>query len=240
MVDGLVIRNMKINAVIFDLFGTLVDDFGTSVGQTYKELAEALQVPIDQFMPLWRQTTKMRSDGTFQTVEAGIEHVCGIMDLRVGAEQMTRAVEIRLEQARRALAPRPEAVATLTRLKDAGYKIGLLSNCSVEIPIVWPETVFAHLIDTAVFSCRARLMKPDPRIYHLACERIGVIAEDCLYIADGENHELAGAAKVGVHSVLIRNSSRDHGSELLREARDWNGSAVSTLPDVLALAGVKD
>jgi putative hydrolase of the HAD superfamily len=228
---------MKVQAVIFDLFGTLVNDFATSVGQTYTDLAEILQVPIEQFMPLWRQTTKMRSDGTFQTVEAGIEHVCGIMGLRVGAEEMTKAVEIRLGQARRALEPRLEAVATLGRLKDDGYKIGLLSNCSVEIPIVWPETLFADLIDTAVFSCRAHLMKPDPRIYQLACEGLGVMPERCLYVADGENHELAAAAKVGLHSVLIQNSSRDNGSELLREAREWQGTAISALPEVITLLG---
>lgn len=230
---------MKFQAVIFDLFGTLVNDFATSVGQTYKELAEALQVPIEQFMPLWRQTTKMRSDGTFQTVEAGIEHVCGIMGLQVGTEQMTRAVAIRLEQARRALEPRPEAVATIGRLKNDSYKIGLLSNCSVEIPIVWPETAFADLIDTAVFSCRARLMKPHPRIYHLACERLGVTPERCVYVADGENHELTGAANVGLHPVLIRNPSRDNGSELLREAREWQGTAISTLTDMLTLIRAK-
>jgi putative hydrolase of the HAD superfamily len=229
---------VKFEAVIFDLFGTLVDDFATSVGQPYKELAEALQVPIEQFMPLWRQTTKMRSDGTFQTVEAGIEHVCGIMGLRVGAEQMMRAVEIRLEQARRALKPRPEAVATLARLKDDGYKIGLLSNCSVEIPIVWPETVFPDPIDTAVFSCRARLMKPDLRIYQLVCEHLGVMPERCVYIADGENHELAAAANVGLHSVLIRNPSRDNGNELLREAREWQGTAITALPEVIKVVGV--
>src|SRR6266542_1883916 len=104
---------MKFEAVIFDLFGTLVDDFATSVGQTYTELAEALEVPYEQFMQFWRQTSDMRTGGAFQTVEASIEHVCGTMGARVGAEEMTKAVEIRLEQARRALEPRPGAVATL-------------------------------------------------------------------------------------------------------------------------------
>src|SRR5207249_8571013 len=94
---------------------------------------------------------------------------------------------------------------------------------------------FAHLFDSAIFSSRERLKKPDPRIYQLACERLGVRPEDCLYINDGENRELAAAAKVGLHSVLIRNLSRDNGSELLREAREWQGSAISTLPDVLTL-----
>jgi putative hydrolase of the HAD superfamily len=232
---------MKFRAIIFDLFGTLVDDFGMSVGrQTYSKLAEVLEVPYEQFMPLWRQMSEMRSAGAFQTVEASIEHVCDTIGVRVGPEQMAKAVEIRLQQTRRALEPRPNAVTTLGRLKDEGYKIGLLSNCSIEIPILWPETDFADLIESPIFSSRERLKKPDPRIYQLACERLAVTPQASLYIADGENHELAGAAKVGLHSVLIRNSSRDNGSELLREAREWNGLAVSTLPDVLTLAGVKD
>jgi putative hydrolase of the HAD superfamily len=83
-------------------------------------------------------------------------------------------------------------------------------------------------------------MKPDPHIYQLACERLGVMPEDCLYIADGENHELAAAAKVGLHSVLIRNSSRDNGSELLREAREWQGAAISSLPEAITLLSIKD
>jgi putative hydrolase of the HAD superfamily len=232
---------MKFRAVIFDLFGTLVDDFATSVGrQTYSELADALTVPYEQFMPLWRETSEMRTGGAFQSVEASIEHVCGSMGVRVAPEQMKKAVEIRLQQTRRALEPRADAIPTLARLKNEGYKTGLLSNCSIEIPILWPETDFADLIESPIFSSRERLKKPDPRIYHLACERLGVTPQASLYIADGENHELAAAAKVGLHSVLIRNLSRDNGSELLREAREWNGSAISTLPDVLTLAGVKD
>ena len=43
---------MKFEAVIFDLFGTLVDDFGSSVGQMHQEMAGALAVPYEQFMQL--------------------------------------------------------------------------------------------------------------------------------------------------------------------------------------------
>ena len=43
---------MKFEAVIFDLFGTLVDDFGSSVGQMHQEMAAALGVPYEQFIQL--------------------------------------------------------------------------------------------------------------------------------------------------------------------------------------------
>jgi putative hydrolase of the HAD superfamily len=231
---------MKFKSVIFDLYGTLVDDFGSSVGQKHTEFVEALAVPSDAFMKLWRQTTDMRVIGAFQTVEASIEYVCDLLSAPLTAEQLTRAVTIRLEFIKRTLTPRPDALETLAQLKSDGYKIGLLSNCSIDIPILWPETDFAGLTDSAIFSSRERLKKPDPRIYNLACERLGMKPEECLYIADGENHELAAAAKIGIHPLLLRNSSRDNRSELLREAREWQGDVVSNLPEVATLLGARD
>jgi len=235
VVRSLNYRSMIYSAVIFDLFGTLVDDFASSVGQMHAELAAALAVPYEAFMQLWRQTSEMRTNGTFQTVEASIEYVCGVMGVRVGAEQMTKAVAIRLQHTRRALEPRPDAVATLARLKDQDYKVGLLSNCSVEIPILWQETVFANLVATPIFSCRERLKKPDPRIYHLACERLGVMPEHCVYVADGENHELAAAASIGLHAVLLRTSSQETRPELHQETREWQGATIAGLAEVLHL-----
>lgn len=228
---------MKLRAVIFDLFGTLVDDFVAATGPMNAEMATALNVPYDQFKLHWGQASGLRIIGEFQTVEASIEHVCRLIDVAPTAEQIANAVQIRLRYIRQALAPRPDAVTTLMRLKRDGYRIGLLSNCSIEIPILWPETEFADLVESPVFSARVRLHKPDPRIYHLTCERLGVMPESSLYVADGENHELAAAAKVGLHAVLLRNLSRDNDRELLREAREWQGDVVESLREVVNLVG---
>jgi putative hydrolase of the HAD superfamily len=231
---------MNPSAVIFDLFGTLVNDFVSSMGQMHQELAAALQVPYEPFMQRWRQTSEMRTIGAFQSVEASIEYVCGTMGVSAGPDQMTRAVEIRLGYTRRALEPRPTALSTIARIRDKQYKIGLLSNCSIEIPILWPETPFAGVMDAAVFSSRDRLRKPDARIYHLAADRLGVRPASCLYVADGENHELAAAAKVGMRTMLLRNPERDNSSETLREAREWEGVAISELPEILILLKDRD
>jgi putative hydrolase of the HAD superfamily len=227
---------MKLNTVIFDLFGTLVDDFVSSVGQMHQEMALALAVPYEQFMQPWRETAEMRIIGAFDTVEANIEYVCDAMNVHPRAEQITKAVEIRMKYIRKALQPRPDAVTTLSQLKEQSYKIGLLSNSSIEIPILWPDTTFADLVESPVFSSRERLKKPDTRIYCLACERLGVAPETCLYIGDGEDHELAAAAKVGLHPVLIRTATqKTSGSH--QEAREWLGTTISALPEVLRLVG---
>lgn len=226
---------MNNSTVIFDLFGTLVNDFMSVAGQSHDELAEILGVPYEPFMKQWREITGRRTMGEFQTVEASIEHVCAALGVQVNAAQMVKAVEFRLEYTRRALTPKPDAVTTLAQLKQTGFKVGLLSNCSIEIPILWPQTEFADLIESPVFSSRERLKKPDPRIYHLACERLGVAPEDCLYIADGENQELKAAADFGMSPVLIRPTSHEPRGELRQEAREWQGPTISALAEVLGL-----
>ena len=228
---------MTIRAVIFDFFGTLVDDFVAATGQLTPDLATAVNAPHEQFLELWRKTSSQRIDGTFQSIEAAVEHVCAALGVQPTTEELIKAVEIRLNQIRRALEPKPDALATLQTLKQRGYKIGLLSTCSIEIPILWPESPFAQLVDSAIFSSRERLKKPEPRIFDLACKRLGEIPRQCLYIADGENHELSVAASVGLHPVLIRNSSANRRKELFREATEWQGLAISSLSEVLNVLG---
>jgi putative hydrolase of the HAD superfamily len=226
---------MKFEAVIFDLFGTLIDDFVSSVGDMHQEMVAALNVPYEQFMQIWRQTAEMRIIGAFESVEANLEYVCRAMNVYPGAQQIEKAVEIRMKYMRRALEPRPDAISTPSQLKNQGFKTGLISNCSIEIPILWQETPFAEAIDTPVFSSRERLRKPDTRIYHIACERLGVTPEACLYIADGEDHELAAAAEVGLSPVLIQTSVQKTGSRSHQEAREWQGTTIASLPEVLHL-----
>lgn len=226
---------MNFQAVIFDLFGTLVDDFMSSVGQMHTEMAAALGVPCERFIPSWNQTTEMRIIGAFETVEANIEYVLNAMKVHARAEQVRKAVEIRMKYIRQALEPRPDAIDTLNQLQKYPYRIGLISNCSIEIFLLWEETAFANLIATPIFSSRVGLKKPDTRIYHLACERLGAAPESSLYIADGEDHELFGAAKVGLHPVLIRTSSEKIMSGVHQEAKEWQGATIASLPEVLQL-----
>ncbi len=127
---------------------------------------------------------------------------------------------------------------TLTLLKAASYKIGLISNCSAEVPLLWQDTPFASLVDFHIFSCKVGLRKPDPRIYRLACELLAVEPHSCLYVGDGDQGELAGASQAGMQAVLLRvpypedtyGLAYDH-----QEAEEWQGPAISALKDVLAL-----
>lgn len=218
-------------AIIFDLFGTLTEDFTASLGRHRLDFVGALGVPREPFLRVWGETLDERTLGRFQSVEASIEHACDAIGARLSPQKKDRAVAIRLDQIRSILQPRQDAIATVRELK-ARYKIGLLSNCSIEIPILWPETELGSLIDAAVFSSRERLKKPDPRIYQLLCGRLGVTPAECVYVADGENGELAAAAALGMRAILVRNAARDHSKEMFREAREWQGETVESLSEL--------
>jgi len=226
---------MTCRAIIFDLFGTIVDGFAAPAAGYQERFAAALGVPQDFLMQRWRTLSDRRTLGEFQTVEASIEYVCDFIGATVTTEQMMNAVEVRLQLTRDALAPAPDAVFTIARLRSSGYKIGLLSNCSIEVPIVWPETEFAPLFDSTVFSCHERIKKPAAEIYRIACQRLDVAPEACVYVADGENYELSAAAACGLSPILMRPRAEGPRSATRPEASTWRGHAITALTELFEL-----
>lgn len=227
---------MEYRAVAFDLFGTLVDNFSAlEYRSMLQELAGIVGAPAEGFIRLWRETVDDRMTGAFPTVEAGIEHLCATLGVSSDRAKLAAAAEVRIAFTRRGLTPRHDAVETLTKLRGQGCKIGLVTNCTMEVPGLWEETPLALLVDEAVFSCVARVQKPNPRIYQMVCERLLVRADECLYVGDGANRELSAAARVGMHAVLLRVAD-DNPSEWERaEAEEWKGPTVSALREILTL-----
>ena len=136
-----------------------------------------------------------RMVGGFSSNEAALLHICRELGAEPGQDCIHGVAEIRYAYVRSALSPRPGTVETLSTLKDAGYRVGLISNCGEDVSRLWHSTPFAPLMDAAVLSFDAGLAKPDRRIYELAIGRLGVAAEHCLYVGDGTAGELSGASK---------------------------------------------
>lgn len=230
---------MKYLAVIFDLFGTLADNFSTREYQdALVQMASALSVPSDDFRRAWFDTARERNTGVLQDCEANVEHVCRELGVLPERRQIRLAAQVRLDYIRHVMTPRPGATEVLWRLKEEGYRTGLISDCSHEIPVIWPETPFAALIDAAVFSCSVGLRKPDPRIYQVAVKQLGVRPEQCLYVGDGGSQELSGALKIGMHPVLIRLDADSNEPHLINREH-WEGPIISSLREVLTMVTLR-
>jgi putative hydrolase of the HAD superfamily len=224
----------RYDAIIFDLFGTLVDTF---VMDEYNEMvgsmADKLDAVREDFLRHWVGTFHERASGVFTSTEDNILHVAGAMQLQPSAEQIAQARVLRWEFTRRWLEPRSDAIETLKQLRRMGLKIGLISDCSCEVPGIWPATPFAPYFDVTIFSCSVNMCKPDSRIYALACEQLAVDPTRCLYVGDGGSQELSGARKAGMHPIMIRAPHEIDADVYRAGAEEWDGETISTLSQVI-------
>ncbi|MDE0965358.1 MAG: HAD-IA family hydrolase [Candidatus Latescibacteria bacterium] len=54
------------------------------------------------------------------------------------------------------------------------------------------------------FFCDVGFMKPEPAIYHLACEHLQVSPTETLFVGDGGSDEFQGAAAVGMQPIQAK------------------------------------
>jgi putative hydrolase of the HAD superfamily len=83
------------------------------------------------------------------------------------------------------------------------YRTGIISNSFVGARERERERYgFEQLTDEIVYSHEAGISKPDPRIYELACERLGVLPEEMIFLDDVEPN-VAAAQDLGAHGILF-------------------------------------
>lgn len=217
-----------IRAVVFDLWQTLVHWPSDESSRLRQDWAAELGVPVEELDRRWfgdPETYRLRESGPLATALLALRDGFG------SSASIELLVASRLAVTRRALALRPDVEATLRELRRRGYPIGLVSNCTEDVAMAWPESPLAPLVDHAVFSATAGCVKPEPRIYRLVCDALSVAPGECLFVGDGANDELAGAAAVGMTPVLLA----EGGVRRWDGLEGWAGATVGSIPDVLAL-----
>ena len=207
---------VRVKAVIFDLWETLIDWDRESAARMLQEVDALVG---NGFAERW-DTSNLRYVAPIRTALAEAD---------VPAELVEEICALRLRYHRRSLIPRPGAVETLRRLRDQGYLVGLITVCSEDIEVLWPESAFAGLFDAEIFSSRVGLSKPDPRIYLACCEALGVEPHEAVFVGDGANDELEGARRVGMDAILIHREGEDP----LWGLDAWDGPRVTSIPGVL-------
>jgi epoxide hydrolase-like predicted phosphatase len=100
-----------------------------------------------------------------------------------------------------------EAMLTaVRRSRAAGIKTGLISN-SWGDGLAYDPALLDELFDAVVISGDVGMHKPEPEIFHLGAERIGVAPEDCVFV-DDLRENCAGAEAVGMKAILHRGPER--------------------------------
>ena len=98
------------------------------------------------------------------------------------------------------LEPEPAMIGAVEAVRAAGIRTGLISNS-------WGTGIYERapieIFDATVISGDVGLHKPEPEIYRLGAERIGVEPERCVFV-DDLRENIAGADAVGMLGILHR------------------------------------
>lgn len=99
-----------------------------------------------------------------------------------------------------------ESAALLSRLAPR-YRLGVVSNFYGNLHTVCEETGLARHLGVVVDSTRAGVLKPDPRIFRLALDALGVSDTLATFIGDSFDRDMQGARAAGLrHAWLVGDS----------------------------------
>ena len=90
-------------------------------------------------------------------------------------------------------------------LHKRGYKLGIISNLigEDEIPNWLRDDGLEQYFDALVLSSVCHIRKPDPAMYRMGCEQLGLKPEECASVADNLNRDITGAKAAGIGANIL-------------------------------------
>lgn len=109
--------------------------------------------------------------------------------------------------------PKPRLKETMKALRDMGVRLGVISNIisTTLVPRALREYGIADYMECVVMSSETGIRKPDPAIFRIAMERMGVTAAETGYVGDTISRDVLGSRNAGLGlCVRIENPSVAH------------------------------
>ena len=181
-----------IKAVIFDLYGTLL------------EISEDSQ----PFFELTRHL-KQRAREAFHTALTtdNVNLVDFAKRLEIEAPANMGDIQKKLNQKVRSVRLFDDTIATLKEVKSRGLKTAVVSNLATPYKQPYFDHGLEGLIDVLVFSCDCGYAKPQGEIYQLALEQLDLPADQTIMIGDSFKCDVEGPETIGIKSLhLVRDN----------------------------------
>jgi len=180
----------------------LIVDFGgvltTNVFESFSAFSEAEGLEPDAVRKLFRE----RGEGLdlLRRLERG-EIELDEFSERFGPLLGVRETDGLVERLFAGVAADERMVDAVRRIRQSGKPTGLISNSWGGAS--YDRVVIDELFDAVVISGEVGLNKPEPEIFRLGAERLGVPPEECVFVDDlRENCD--GAEAVGMTAILHR------------------------------------
>lgn len=191
----------EIRAVISDFGGVLTTPLLTS----FMSLQDEIGVSPEHFGKALRTLTAERGENPLFEMERGEIGEDEFLALLADGLEPLLDHEPHLHRFRElfigTLEPNPPMIELLRELKGRGLRMAMLTNNVKEWephwrPMLPVDEIFETVVDSAFVGCR----KPEPRIYEITLERLGLPAEQCLFV-DDMLLNIEAARELGLNAV---------------------------------------
>ncbi|MGH6673278.1 MAG: haloacid dehalogenase type II [Xanthobacteraceae bacterium] len=193
--------NLKGQAFIFDAYRTLFD-----VHAAIARHRAVVGPEAERFSEMWRTkqleyTWTMRLAGHYVDFWTLTERALDYAFARVAS--VDRALRPKLLEAYLQLDPFPDAPKALGELKSRGARLGILSNGSPRMLDAAVQASGIGGLFDAVFSVdTVRAYKPQPDVYALVTDGLGIAARDVMFVSSNR-WDIMGAASFGFQPIWI-------------------------------------
>ena len=194
---------MKPLALVFDAYGTLYDvhsvvalcdRYWPGKGGAVSQLWRTKQLEYT-----WQRSLMRRYVPFSRITEAGLRYACAALGLPLAAAQVAALMQQYLN-----LSPYPDALPALAAL--GGKKLAILSNGSPDMldPLV-AASGLDKVLDAVLSVAEVGIYKPDPRVYQLAVDRLG-LPKEAIGFVSSNCWDACGAKSFGFFTYWINRS----------------------------------
>jgi putative hydrolase of the HAD superfamily len=184
-----VVSDRTLKAAIFDLGGVMTEPLFRNRGDIDPEYFNLVAFFLNDFRDVYHLPTGAHDLHLLEIGKISDDEFFDRMCRRY-AEAGHDAIDPRTAQRvifGRGFVACTAMIDAVRQVKGAGYRTALLTNVSRNGESLWRGMIpVDDLFDVIIDSSRVGLRKPDPAIYQLTCERLGVQPRDCLFIDDLE------------------------------------------------------
>ena len=212
---------MKFQAVIFDLDGVIcfTDEYHY---QAWKKMSDGLGVPFDREI-----NNRLRGVSRMDCLEIILEKYHGPA---LSDEQKAALAQQKNDMYRESLKDMSpadlsvEVKETLDALRGMGLKLAIGSS-SKNTPFILGQIGLGNYFDAVSDGNNITRSKPDPQVFVMAAEMLGIAPEHCLVVEDAVSGAEAGHAG-GMKVACL-------GDAALNKAGDWNMQSIRELTDIV-------
>ncbi|PIN86026.1 hypothetical protein COV19_06760 [Candidatus Woesearchaeota archaeon CG10_big_fil_rev_8_21_14_0_10_44_13] len=195
----------KIKGIIFDFWGTLVENgvFPSPIKRVRFILR--LDMSFSEYVVAFEEALMKQK---FRDLYEGFSNVCRTFGIREHPKMMD--ILVGMWNKNKMLAkPYDETVSVLEGLKSEGYKLALISNTDCfSLRDVLQKYDLEKYFDSVVLSCEVNMLKSDPAMFRKVLDDLGLQEDEAIMVGDSIESDIKSADRAGVKPVLIDRRNR--------------------------------